>query len=177
MPPKMNNDPKMNHGRKRTLLDSFRDAFRGVWYCLKSERNMRFHLVACCYVLFFASRLSLTRGEMAALALTIGAVLSAETMNTAIERLCDFAQRQRNPFIRSVKDMAAGAVLLCALAAVIVGLCVLCRPELWQAFTELCSGPVSLGLFLLSLVIAFVFVFVGPQRVEDFFSRGRQRKE
>ena len=169
--------PTMNNGKKRTLLDSFREAFRGVWTCLKSERNMRLHLAVCCYVFFFASRLSLTRGEMAALALTVGAVLSAETMNTAIERLCDFAQRQRNPFIRSVKDMAAGAVLLCALAAIIVGLCVLCRPELWQALLDICSGPVSLGLFVLSLIVACVFVFVGPQRIEDFFSRSRQRKQ
>ena len=165
----------MNNGKKRTLFDSFRDAFRGVWYCLKSERNMRVHLVVCCYVLFFASRLSLTRGEMAALVLTIGAVLSAETMNTAVERLCDFAQRQRNPFIRAVKDMAAGAVLLCAMAAVIVGLCVLCRPELWQAFTDLCSGPVTLVLFVLSLVVAAVFVFVGPERLGDLISRQRKK--
>lgn len=167
----------MNNGKKRTLIDSFRDAFRGVWCCLKSERNMRFHLAACCYVFFFASQLSLTRGEKAALALTIGAVLSAETMNTAVERLCDFAQRQRNPFIRAVKDMAAGAVLLCAIAAIIVGLCVLCRPELWQTLKNLCAGPWSLGLFLLSLIAACIFVFVGPQRLGDLFSRGRQRRK
>lgn len=173
----MNNGPKMNHEKKRTLFDSFRDAFHGVWYCLKSERNMRVHLAVCCYVFFFASRLSLSRGEMAALALTSGAVLSAETMNTAMERLCDFAQRQRNPFIRAVKDMAAGAVLLCALAAVIVGLCVLCRPELWQVLIDLCSGPFSLGLFLLSLIVAAVFVFVGPERLGDFVSRDKQRKK
>lgn len=167
----------MNNGKKRTLLDSFRDAFRGIWCCLKSERNMRFHLAACCYVFFFASQLSLTRGEMAALALTIGAVLSAEAMNTAVERLCDFAQRQRNPMIRAVKDMAAGAVLLCALAAVIVGLCVLCRPELWQVLKVICTEPWPLGLFLLSLAAAFVFVFIGPQRLGDFFARGRKHRK
>lgn len=166
-----------SNGKKRSLADSFRDAFRGIWCCLKSERNMRIHLTACCYVLFFSSRLGLSRGEMAAVILTIGAVLSAETMNTAVERLCDFAQRQRNPFIRAVKDMAAGAVLLTAAAAVLVGLCVLCRPELWQTLKSLCESPVSLGLFVLSLALSWAFAFVGPQRIEDFFSRRKQRKQ
>ena len=53
---------------------------------------MRIHLVACAYVLFFASQLSLSRGEMACLLLAIGGVMTAETLNTALEKLCDFAQ-------------------------------------------------------------------------------------
>jgi len=136
-----------------------------------SERNMRVHLTACCYVLFLAFRMGLTRGEIACIVLTIGTVMSAEAMNTAVEKLCDFAQKQRNPRIRVVKDVAAGAVLLCALAAVLVGAVIFIRPELWQAVAGLCSDPLSLGLFLLSLVVAFVFVFVGPTRICDFFTR------
>ena len=54
---------------------------------------MRIHLVACAYVLFFASQLSLSRGEMACLLLAIGGVMTAETLNTALEKLCDFAQK------------------------------------------------------------------------------------
>lgn len=156
---------------RRTLIDSFRDAFRGIGDCMLSERNMRVHLTACCYVLFFAFRMHLTRGETACLVLTIGAVMSAEAMNTAVEKLCDFAQKQQNPRIRVVKDVAAGAVLLCALAAVLVGVLIFLRPELWQAVAELCSDPLSLGLFVLSLIAAFVFVFVGPAKIRDFFRR------
>lgn len=156
---------------RRTLIDSFRDAFRGIGDCMLSERNMRVHVAACCYVLFFAFRLHLTRGEMACLVLTIGVVMSAEAMNTAVEKLCDFAQKQRNPRIRVVKDVAAGAVLLCALAAVLVGVLIFFRPELWQAVVEICTDPVSLALFLLSLIAAFVFAFVGPAKICDFFRR------
>ena len=57
---------------RRPLLHSFADAFRGIGACLRSERNMRIHLVACVYLLFFASRLSLSRGEMACLVLAAG---------------------------------------------------------------------------------------------------------
>ena len=100
--------------KKRRLWHSFADAFRGIGCCIKSERNMRIHLVACAYVLFFASQLSLSRGEMACLLLAIGGVMTAETLNTALEKLCDFAQKNLNRYIRVIKDMAAGAVLLSA---------------------------------------------------------------
>lgn len=132
---------------------------------------MRVHLTACCYVLFFAFRLSLTRGEIACLVLTIGAVMSAEAMNTAVEKLCDFIQKHLNPHIRVVKDVAAGAVLLCALAAVLVGAVIFLRPELWQAALEICSDPLSLALFLLSLAAALIFVFIGPVKICGFFRR------
>lgn len=153
--------------KKRTVLDSFSDAFRGIWDCIKTERNMRIHLVVCVYVLFFASRMSLTRGELASLFLAIGAVMAAETLNTSIEKLCDFAQKHQNHLIRVIKDMAAGGVLLCAVFAALVGVVVLFRPELWDAVREVCSGPVSLALLILSVAAALVFVFVGPVRLAE----------
>lgn len=132
---------------------------------------MRIHLTACVYVLFFASQIGLTRGEMACLCLTIGFVMAAEAMNTAVEKLCDFTQKHLNPRIRVVKDVAAGAVLLSALSAVLVGAVVLLRPQLWQVVWKICSGPWSLGLFLLSLAAALVFVFVGPVKLKEWRPR------
>lgn len=152
---------------KRTMVHSFRDAFRGIFVCALSERNMRVHLTACCYVLFFAFRMGLPRAEIAVLALTIGAVMSAEAMNTAVEKLCDFTERRWNPYIRVIKDIAAGAVLLCALAAVVVGAVIFLRQELWQLLAELCATPASLVCLLLSLVAAWVFVFIGPQKIVE----------
>lgn len=157
------------------MADSFRDAFRGIWDCLKSERNMRVHLTACVYVLFFASRMELSRGELACLILTIGAVMTAEALNTAIEKLCDFNQKHLNPRIRVVKDVAAGAVLLCALAAVLVGVVILFRPELWACLREICVQPVSLILLLLSAGLALVFIFAGPERIGSWLSGQKKR--
>ena len=85
---------------------------------------MRIHLVMAVYVLFFASQLSLSRGELACLVLAIGAVMTAEALNTAVEKLCDFAQKNQNRYIRFVKDVAAGAVLLSAVGALLAGVSV-----------------------------------------------------
>ncbi len=158
---------------RRTVLQSFRDAFRGIWDCVKSERNMRIHLTACCYVMFFAFRMGLTRGEKAVLLLTIGAVMGAEAMNTAVEKLCDFIQPKQNTRIRFVKDVAAGAVALTALAAVGVGLAVFLRPELWQTLRELLTSPLSAVLLALSVAAALAFILLGPSRIAAFFRKSK----
>ena len=64
----------------------------------------------------------ITPGEWTAICLCIGLVVSAELFNTAIERLVDLVSPQRHPLAGQVKDIAAGAVLVCALAAIAVGL-------------------------------------------------------
>lgn len=140
---------------------------------------MRFHLVSCIYVLFFASSLGLSRGEMACLFLAIGLVMAAEAFNTALEKLCDFAEKRQNRFIRLVKDMAAGAVLVSAIAAALTGVVVLIRPELWKLLFRIAGAPSLFLLFLGSLVLAAVFVFIGPVRTKAvlgrLFSKGRQK--
>lgn len=145
------------------MLNSFADAFRGVWDCVKAERNMRVHLTACCCVIFLGARLGLSRGEWAALALTLGMVTSAETMNTAVEKLCDFTESRRNPHIRVIKDLAAGAVVLTALAAVGVGIALFFRWETWQILLDLLTAPLSCGLLILLAVLAVAFIVLGPE--------------
>ena len=77
---------------------------------------------------------------MACLLLAIGSVVTAETLNTSVEKLCDFTQKHTNHLIRVIKDMAAGAVLICAVFAALVGIVVLFRPELWDCllYTSRC---------------------------------------
>lgn len=161
---------------KRRVWHSFADAFRGIGACLKSERNMRFHLVAAAYVLFFASRLSFSRGEMACLVLAIGGVMAAEAMNTAVEKLCDFNQKNTNRYIRFVKDAAAGAVLLSAVGALLAGVFLFFRPQLWQLLRRVAADPLSLGLLALSLAVAAGFVVLGPAWVEERLDRLRRGK-
>ena len=136
---------------------------------------MRIHLSAACYVLFFGFRMGLTRGELACLALTIGVILSAEAMNTSVEKLCDFIEKRQNPHIRVIKDIAAGAVLLSALAAVLVGLFTFLRPALWEAVLELCRTPALLVPFLLFVLLDLVFIFAGPLRIAEWVA-GKKRR-
>ena len=99
-------------GKRRTLADSFGDAARGILFAVKTERNMRIHVTAAVYVLFFSPLLGVSRGEFAALLLAVAVVITAEGFNTAIEMLCDYAQKSYNRFIGRTKDIAAGAVLI-----------------------------------------------------------------
>lgn len=149
-------------GKKRSLFHSFRDAFRGVWACLKSERNMRIHAVACGYVLFFAFEIKVDRGGLASLLLAMGLVTAAETMNTSVEKLCDRFHSGYDREIGRVKDLAAGAVVLAALFAALTGGAVLLRPELWQAVLDIVGTGWKLGLFAASVAASVVIVFVVP---------------
>lgn len=152
----------MKTDKGRSLLESFRDAFRGAWLCLCSERNMRIHAAACGYVLFFAFKTGVHGGELAALLLSMGLVTGAEVMNTAVERLCDHVCKEQNPEIGRVKDLAAGAVLLCAIFAALTGGAVLLRPELWAAVLDIAGTGWKLWAFVGSAALSVVLIFVAP---------------
>ena len=100
---------------------------------------MRTHTVAAIYVAGFSVFFGLGATEYAVLFLTFGLVLCAEVVNTSIERLCDRDTEGFSQWARVVKDTAAGAVLVCALFAVGVGVCLFWKPEvfpvIWKFFT------------------------------------------
>lgn len=126
---------------------------------------MRIHVTATVYVLVVSLALHISRGEMAILLLTIGAVITAEMLNTSLEKLCDFSQRRFSPQIRIVKDIAAGAVFVAAIFAVFVGIAVLCRPALLQLLVTIATTPQYLAVLLLSFVFAWFFIFWGPVKI------------
>ncbi|GAB4538588.1 MAG: diacylglycerol kinase family protein [Anaerolineae bacterium] len=119
----------MNRSR---LVTSFKYAFSGVWYVLRTQRNARIHLLVALGVIGLGLWLGLTRTEWAIIALTIGLVLAAESFNTVAEAAVDLATAEYHPLAKIAKDVAAGAVLLMAIAAVVVGFLIL-GPPLWQA--------------------------------------------
>lgn len=103
-------------------LRSFVYAWNGIRCCVGKEQNLSFHLIAATLVIIAGFVLCITRMEWIVLALCIGVVIAAELFNTAIERLVDLVSPERHPIAGQVKDIAAGAVLVCAAAAAIVGL-------------------------------------------------------
>lgn len=114
----------------RGRLRSFGFAFNGWVHLLQTQPNVRIHLVVLLAVLFAGIWLALSRLEWAVITLTSALVLGAEAINTAFEAVVDLASPAQHPKARIAKDVAAGAVLLCACAAVIVGLLVLGPPLL-----------------------------------------------
>lgn len=103
------------------LLNSFKAAFKGMYVGFK-ERNMRIHAVAAAGVLILAAFFKLTVTQYAVLILTIMAVFCAELFNTAIERLTDIVSPEYSKAAGMVKDVAAAAVLVCAIGAVMIGI-------------------------------------------------------
>lgn len=117
--------------RSRNIVESFRFAFAGLWYALHTQRNTRIHLIIASAAIAVGVWLGLSFTQWAVLTLTIGSVLVSEMLNTVAETLVDLISPGYHPLAKIVKDVTAGAVLLAAIVAVIVGLLVL-GPPLWS---------------------------------------------
>ena len=108
-----------------TLLRAFAFAGAGLADATLRERNLRIHLVLGTLAACGASALALSPAERAVLLLCIGAVVAAETFNSAIEVIVDGVFPDVDERARFAKDAAAGAVLALAVASVLVGAAVL----------------------------------------------------
>lgn len=117
--------------RSRNILESFRFAFTGLWYALRTQRNTRVHLAIAAVVVVLGLCLDLSYVQWAVLTLTIGFVLVSEMLNTMVEILVDLISPDYHPLAKVIKDVTAGAVLLTAIISVAVGLLVL-GPPLWM---------------------------------------------
>ena len=116
--------------QKINRIQSFQVAFAGILYTLKTQRNAQIHLMIAVAIILLGVILDLSRTDWAILALATGFVIAAEMLNTATEAAMDFSTREFNPQVKIVKDVAAGAVLVSAITAVIVGLFILGPPLL-----------------------------------------------
>jgi len=125
--------------RSRNIFESFRFAFSGLWYALRTQRNTRIHLTIAAAVVVLGLWLGLPLTQWAVLALTIGFVLVSEMLNTVAEMLVDLLSPGYHPLAKVIKDVTAGVVLLTAVVSVIVGLLVL-GPPLWTWLFEVCFG-------------------------------------
>ena len=103
-------------------LRSFGYAWKGIQSCVGKEQNLSFHLIAAMAVIIAGIVLGITRTEWIMVVMCIGTVIAAELFNTAIEKLVDLVSPERHPVAGRVTDIAAGAVLICAVAAAIIGL-------------------------------------------------------
>lgn len=106
----------------RSRIKSFSYALSGIRSFIVREHNARIHLVGTIAVIIVACFLHVSLTEAAILTIVTGLVWITELLNTAVERLADLVTRERNPHIKIIKDLAAGAVLIAAITAVIVGL-------------------------------------------------------
>ncbi len=101
---------------------SFVYAFRGVAELLRGTPNAVIHVVMAVAAVVLGFYFGIDRGEWLAIIIVIGLVLALEAVNTAIEGLADMINEKHDENIRRIKDVAAGAVLMAAIAALVVGM-------------------------------------------------------
>ena len=116
-------------------IKSFKYAIKGILNAFE-QPNMLIHLVIAFLVILAGLALNISHSDWNSIMLAIGFVLTAESFNTAIEKLTDLVSPQHNLLAGQVKDIAAGAVLISAVTASIIGLFVFI-PEIISLFKVL----------------------------------------
>lgn len=103
-------------------IKSFGFAFNGLRILFHEEHNSRIHFFASVLVVIAALLFKLNTYEWIAIIFSIGMVVTAEIINTAVENIADFLTTEQNNHIKKIKDLAAAAVLVSALTALTIGL-------------------------------------------------------
>ena len=141
------------------LVTSFNNAFEGIIYVMRTQRNMRVHFAVALAVLPLGVALGVTRFELLALLLSVSFVLIAEMFNTALEKAIDVATNSFDPLARVAKDVSAGAVLVAAVNATFVGYLVFAerlRDPSHRAINSVRHSPLHLTVISSALVIMLV---------------------
>ncbi|WP_214741229.1 MULTISPECIES: diacylglycerol kinase family protein [unclassified Exiguobacterium] len=112
-------------------MKPFRVACVGLFHAIRTERNMRLHLISALLVFVFAIWLQTTRIENVILLIWVVAIISLEMMNTAIERTVDLVTKDVHPLAKQAKDVAAGSVLVASAGAAVTAL-IIFGPRLWN---------------------------------------------
>ena len=107
--------------RARTLLESFNYALAGFFYAVSTQRNMRIHCCMAVLAFLLGYVMHLTSVELAILALTVGLVIIAEMINTALEVVVDLVTQEYQPLAKTAKNVSAGSVLVTAFVAIVIG--------------------------------------------------------
>lgn len=144
----------------RRFFKSFAFAGKGIARAVKTGRNFRFQLSAVPLAVFLGLLAGLTVVEWCLLFVCCAAVLGGELMNSAIEATVDLCCPEQRELAGAAKDMAAGAVLVCAAFSTAVGLLLFLRqdrlPRIWD---RLCASPVLFLALAVYAVCAAVFIF------------------
>ncbi len=124
----------------RSRARSFRYAFAGWWYVIRTQRNAWIHAVTSAVVVVLGFWLRLSARDWAMIVLAIGMVWTSEFLNTALEAVVDLASPQHHHLARVGKDVGAAAVLIAAVSSALIGFLIM-GPPLWQRLRELFARP------------------------------------
>jgi len=118
---------------KGSLAKSFGYAFQGIAACIRQERNMKIHVSAAVLVTAAGTLLRISVPEWIVCLILFGLIISLEMMNTAVESVVDLVTDEYKPLAKRAKDAAAGAVLVSAIMAAVIG-CIIFIPRIAALF-------------------------------------------
>ncbi len=121
---------RTENNKKNKLYKSFGYAFEGIFNTIFHERNMQIHCVVTTLVVIFGFLLKISLIEWFVCLILFAIVLSLELVNTALEAVVDLVTEEKKPLAKKAKDAAAGAVLMSAIIAAILG-GIIFFPKLW----------------------------------------------
>lgn len=128
----------MEKTKKGALIKKFSYAFKGFFIALKEEKSLVIHIIVAFFVFIIAIilRNQLNTTEWAIISIVVALVISTELINTAIENLCDFVSFKFNSKAKKIKDVAAAATLIIAIASIAVG-CLIFIPNIKEFIESL----------------------------------------
>lgn len=157
----------------KKMVDSFNYAINGIIETVRTQRNMRIHLISALCVLIACFVIDISRAEFLILCITVTMVLAAEVINTAIEATIDVAANHYHPLAKIAKNAAAGAVLITAINALIVGYIIFWDKISLISYSVIRNMKNSNPYMVL---IALVFVILSTLIVKSIYGEGTPLK-
>ncbi len=146
----------------KKLLDSFNYAIEGILYSIRTQRNMRIHMIAALLVLTACFMYDISKIELLIITITITMVIAAELINTAIESAIDVTTNYYHPLAKVAKNTSAGAVLVTAINAVLVGYIIF-----WEKLSEVSFAVIEkvkqtepYMIFIILVIVCIVTIIV-----------------
>ncbi len=164
----------MQNNKKQDIVESFTNAFRGLFYALKNERNLGIHFIIGCCVIIGGLFFRLPFLDFLVLVLLVSVVIITEIINTTIEMLVDLFTSQYHIQARRIKDISAAAVLIAALTAIIIGYLLFAKyfpPSFRNAFENLATSPWYFTFFVL-FIISFLYIILKSYIKRQVFISG-----
>ncbi len=142
------------------FIDSVNCAIEGILYTARTQKHMRNHFLAAVALLILVLFLRVTPLEFTLLALSVSFVLFAELFNTAIEVVVDLISPDYHPLAKIAKDIAAGAVLVAAIGAVVIGYLLLSKYifPVYKEALAMIGTPAEMGTLVAILVVVMIVV-------------------
>lgn len=163
----------------KKFFGAVRDAWHGICDAVELGRNIRIELLAAAWALLLVWTSGYGKWYYIAVLGVCALALGAECMNTAVEKLCDRVTAERDELIRKVKDMAAGAVLICAVVALCVALFLFVDLDFWKAVLHNIGD--NKGWAAVALVVipvgAFVMAFLPPKAEKSEEDKAEEKSE